>query len=255
MNLAELQQRMSCFVYTRQPTDEQTAAVMELVDHTRRAAPEDGFRVYRRNLLVGVALELRSTFSRTRQVLGTQRFDDCVRAFLYASDSTARAAQPRGRGLGEVGCDFPAFVRAECAEVAADMADLEWAQEEAFFAPGDEAISESTIRTLLELPAEDIHLCLRTSLALLTPRYPVHREHFEDPEPDLRLAIWRDDGRYRCDEVEPQLWPVTRAIDAGQPLGAIAALPEVEANPELLRECLSVLLIRGWLREPPRSGT
>ncbi len=54
-------------------TDELLSA---LVDDELTVDPEDGFRVYRQNLLLGVALELRSTFSRTRELLGKTDFDE-----------------------------------------------------------------------------------------------------------------------------------------------------------------------------------
>ena len=85
---------------------------------------------------------------------------------------------------------------------------------------------------------------------LLTPRYPVHRSRFAKPESGPCLAVWRDEGRYRSDEVEPELWPVMRTIEAGQSLAAIAELPDLSAHPERLQECITILTIRGWLRQP-----
>ncbi|MCP4002940.1 MAG: DUF2063 domain-containing protein [bacterium] len=241
MSLADLQREFSRFLYTRNPSDEQFTSLLERLDASGPVLPEIGLGVYRNNLLVSVVFELRSTFSRTRDWLGKSRFDVIARAYLY----DRRAS---GRGLGEVGEAFAHFLRVHEAQEAADLADLEWAREKAFFAEADEPLSEQQILSYLEAPPEQVRLRLRTSFTLLTPNYPVHREQCNGPEAGLRIAVWRDRGRHRADEVELELWPVLKAIAAGDNLAAIAGLPEIVAAPGRLQECLGLLIMRQWLR-------
>ncbi|MBW2269073.1 MAG: putative DNA-binding domain-containing protein [Deltaproteobacteria bacterium] len=241
MRLADLQQEFGRFLYTRKPSDEQSRAVMEALSCSGPVAPEIGLGVYRNNLLASVVLELRSTYSRTLELLGQEAFDGCARSYLFS-------AEAEGSRLGEVGAGFAGFLRSVEREEVADLADLEWAKEHAFFAPSDAGIDEAQLRKLLEVSPDRVHLKLRTSFTLLTPRFPVHREGWRGPEPDLRIAVWRDRGLHRADEVEAELWPVLSAIDAGASLEAIASLPEIREDPQRLQECLALLLMRRWLR-------
>ena len=243
MSLAEWQEELSRFFYTRQPGEQQAEAVLKWLAEDVPVPPVIGLGVYRNNLLASIVLELRETFSRTLGLLGREAFDDHARVYLYGLEAA-------GRGLGETGTAFPDFLRGRVSERIADMADLEWAREAAFFAPSDEPMGEPEIRAILEPSAERIFLKLRSGMSLLEPHYPVHRTSFEGSEPGLRIAVWREGGFHRADEVEPELWPVMRAIERGLDLETIASLPEVELHSRRLQECLTLLLMRQWLAKP-----
>ncbi len=243
MSLADWQDELSRFFYTRQPAEQQAADVLKWLADDVPVPPEIGIGVYRNNLLASIVLELRQTFSKTLGLLGREAFDEHARVYLYGLEAA-------GRGLGEVGEAFAAFLRARATERVADMADLEWAREAAFFAPADEPMGESEIRACLEAPAGQIRLELRSGMRLLEPHFPVHRERSDGPAPGLRVIVWRERGLHRADEVEPELWPVLRAIEQGPDLETIAALPEVSSHPERFQECLTLLLMRQWLAKP-----
>ena len=245
MSLADWQDELSRFFYTRQPTEQHAADVLKWLADDVPVPPAIVIGVYRNNLLASIVLELRQAFSKTLALLGAEAFDEHARAYLYGLEAA-------GRGLGEVGQAFPGFLRERVAEVDADMADLEWAREAAFFAPADEPIGEAEIRALLDAPDGPIHLALRNGMSLLEPRYAVHREPVEGPEPGLRIVVWRDRGLHRADEIEPELWPVMRGIERGLDLETIAALPEVASHPGRLQECLTLLLMRQWLAKRTR---
>lgn len=242
MSLADAQQLMSRFLYTRAPNTELSAELIGELDSGGPVAPELGLRVYRANLLGAVGEELATSFPRTRGLVGARQFDALARSYLF---------DPRGssRRIGELGAGFVEHLRVCASREAADLAELEWAQEEAFFAADDEPLREAGLSSLLERAADTLRLRLRRSIRLLTPHYPVHREAWDGPGEDLQLVVWRERGLHRVDEVEPELRGVLGAIAAGKTLAEIAALPEIVATPERLGECLGLLLSREWLAE------
>jgi Putative DNA-binding domain len=126
-------------------------------------APERRLGVYRNNVLVSLRGVLEGSFPATRARLGGPRFAALAERFI-------RAEPPSRPQLSGYGAVFPEFLErsAEHAQLPwlADVARLEWAREEAYYAADAEPLAPAT---LASIPAE---------------RYPDLR--FE-PHPSLRL--------------------------------------------------------------------
>ncbi len=138
-------------------------------------APERRLGVYRNNVLVSLRGVLEGRFPATRQRLGAERFAALALAFI-------RAEPPARPQLSGYGAGFPAFLERSVEDATlpglADVARLEWAREEAYYAADAEPLA---LTTLASIPVE---------------RYPELR--FE-PHPSLRLirsagpvyTLWR----------------------------------------------------------------
>ena len=90
-------------------------------------APERRLAVYRNNVLVSLRRVLEGTFPASRRLLGPERFAKVARAFISS-------APPRRPQLMTYGAGFPAFLARSAEARIADVAKLEWAREEAYYA-------------------------------------------------------------------------------------------------------------------------
>jgi hypothetical protein len=126
-------------------------------------APERRLGVYRNNVRVSLRGVLEGCFPATRARLGPARFAALAERFI-------RAEPPARPQLTGYGAGFPAFLERSVDEAAlpwlADVARLEWAREEAYYA------------------ADALPLALATLASIPAERYPELR--FE-PHPSLRL--------------------------------------------------------------------
>ena len=124
--------------------------------------PERRLAVYRDNVLVSLRRLLEGTFPATRRCLGPERFAELALAFV-------RAEPPDRPQLLAYGAGFPAFLAraGRRAALAADLARLEWAREEAYHAADAPPLDPAS---LAAIPAE---------------RYPELRFV---PHPSLRLV-------------------------------------------------------------------
>lgn len=126
-------------------------------------APERRLGVYRNNVLVSLGGVLEGSFPATRRRLGPERFAALAQAFIGAEPP----ARPQLSGYG---AGFPAFLERSIEDASlpwlVDVAGLEWAREEAYYATDAEPLA---LTTLASIPLE---------------RYPGVR--FE-PHPSLRL--------------------------------------------------------------------
>jgi hypothetical protein len=126
-------------------------------------APERRLGVYRNNVLVSLRRVLEGSFPATRRRLGPERFAELAFEFI-------RAEPPARPQLWGYGASFPGFLERSVSDAAlpwlADVARLEWAREEAYYAADAEPLA---LTTLTAIPSD---------------RYPELR--FE-PHPSLRL--------------------------------------------------------------------
>lgn len=125
------------------PADTQSTLATLVGDQHHR------FAIYRDNFLGSLADALADTFPVTRQLVG-ERF------FALAATDFARLQPPSAPRLSRYGGGFPAYLRSQDAlrdlGYVPDVAELEWARVESFFAGMPVAVL--TPETLLALPQD-----------------------------------------------------------------------------------------------------
>ena len=158
-------------------------------------AAEDRLAVYRANVVLSLRRLLESTFPASRRLLGELRFTQLADGFV-------RRSPPDRPQLLAYGAGFPGLL-AESEPLVADVARLEWAREEAFYA------------------ADAVPLDVAAVAAIPPERYPTLR--FE-PHPSLRLirsqgpvhSLWLGlDGAEGPEQVlvlRPEMTVVTRPL-------------------------------------------
>jgi Putative DNA-binding domain len=193
-------------------------------------APERRLAIYRNNTLASLRGLLERTFPATWHLLGPERFAGIALAFI-------RSAPPGRPQLAAYGAGFSEFleVRAEDEPVAhvADVARLEWAREEAYYAADAPPLEPAAIARIPSERFPELRFSLHPSVRLVRSAGSVHSlwqaalagVASPPPEGTSEQAL----------VVRPEMTVVTRPIDAGdlvllEALGSGLPLAEAAAR-------------------------
>lgn len=134
--------------------------------------PELRLAIHRNNSHASLVEALAGAFPRLAALLGERRFTSAAVGYI-------RQAPPNRPRLAEYGAGFPAFVErfnpARDYPWLADLARLEWARHEVFFAADDAPL---TAEALSDVPADQyggLRLRLHPAVRRVTAGYPVDR--------------------------------------------------------------------------------
>lgn len=207
---------------------------------------------------------LREDFGALACALGAAAFHDLVKTYLMMHPPTRPSLRHAGAHLAEhlSTSPFEAIFSRRC-PYAADLARLEWAVIEAFYAPDSPVLSRED---LAAVPSGDwgaLRFEPSASLQILSCAWPVHevRERFDredaasvwDPVPALDaeptdLCVWRQGERIRCRAISALEREALGAVGAGEPFAAIcdrlaAAVGASEAAPK------AAAMMAAWLTD------
>jgi hypothetical protein len=133
-------------------------------------APARRFGVYRNNVMFSLRRVLEGNFPATRRASGEARFRAAAEAFI-------RACPPTRPQLHVWGGDFPAFLGRHPATAArpwlVDLARLEWAREEVYYAADAPPLAPERLAGLGEAEAEALRLELHPTARLLASPWPL----------------------------------------------------------------------------------
>lgn len=133
--------------------------------------PKRRLAIYRNNALASLRGLLERTFPATRRLLGPERFAGIALAFV-------RTAPPKRPQLVTYGAGLPDFLedRAEAAAVAhvTDVARLEWAREEAYYAADPPPLGSATVAGIPVERYPKLRFALHPSVRLVRSAGPVH---------------------------------------------------------------------------------
>jgi hypothetical protein len=144
-------------------------------------------QVYRNNSFISLTEVLKATFPVVCRLVGEP-------FFRYAADAFIRACPPRAPRLSEYGgafADFLAgFAPAQRLAYLPDMARLEWAINEAYFADDAPALDPARIAALPQERYGALGFVLHPSCRLVASAYPVnHIWQAHQPDGDLDTPI------------------------------------------------------------------
>jgi len=136
-----------------------------------RLGAAERFSAYRTNVVASLVSVVAAAFPMTERAAGPDNF-------RYAASLFVRTHPPRQARLLAYGAELPSWLRqfkpAESQPWLADLADLEWARNEALFAADAEPLK---LEALAGVPAEAIpglRFALLPSARLLASAWPVH---------------------------------------------------------------------------------
>lgn len=185
-------------------------------------------KVYRSNIVGGVAENLRKSFPILEKLVGADFLRDMARRFVTAHPPEAGCLNLYGRG-------FEDFIRshppARGFPYLPDMAALEIAMNEAYYAPDDEALGAQALAALSPDALGALSLAFRTSVRLIASDYELARLRAycltpEEPAPDINtpcnLLIYRPDLEVHIVPLFPAEMRMLGLLQAGAALGDAA---------------------------------
>jgi hypothetical protein len=174
-------------------------------------APEGRLGVYRNNVLVSLRCILEGSFPVTRRRLGPERFAALTQGFI-------RAEPPARPQLSGYGADFSAFLERSVGDASlpclVDVARLEWAREEAYYAADAEPLALTTLASIPVKRYPELCFELHPSLRLIRSAGPVYvlwRAALDDSAEGSALAVLNG----RAEQVlvvRPEMTVATRPI-------------------------------------------
>jgi hypothetical protein len=176
-------------------------------------APERRLAIYRNNVVSSLRRVLEGTFPAARRLLGPERFAEIALAFI-------RSAPPDRPQLLAYGAGFAAFVErwGEATDVAyvADVARLEWAREEAYYAPDARPLPAADLAAIPVARYAGLRFELHPSLRLIRSTCPVFAlwQAATHASPEGIFAALQNAGPEQVLVVRPAMTVTTRPIAA-----------------------------------------
>ncbi len=188
------------------------------------------FEIYRYTVQASLAEVLAAAFPVTQRIIGVSAFDALARDFIAA-------APPNVPQLSAYGSGLPAFIAAgglaDVLPYLPDVARLEWARGESYFAADAPFLDIAKLATLPPSKMEAAVLVPHPATRLVPSRYPIHRiwtvnqpEITDVPRVDMSMAetvlITRRDSYVKLRLLLPGDAAFIAACFAGKTFGASA---------------------------------
>jgi hypothetical protein len=183
-----------------------------------------GSAVYRRTVQGSLVNALAATFPVTRRIVGGKAFADIARAFVLKT-------LPQRPQLSAYGDVFPAALAGHTLPYLADVARLEWARNESYFAADAPAFD---FKAFALMPADAMaaaQLKLHPATRVIESRYPIQliwgvNQHEEVPLVDMSagecVLVTRMDHHVTSRAISPGDAAFLRRIAEGKTLGEAA---------------------------------
>jgi len=128
--------------------------------------------VHRNNVQASLADVLATAFPVVKRIIGDEFFASFIRRYIVTHP-------PRVPQLSEYGHDLPAYIASsgqlKTLPYLADVARLEWARGEAYFAADADPLPVERLGTMSAEHLADAQLVLHPATRIITSAYPVHR--------------------------------------------------------------------------------
>ena len=215
--------------------------------------------IYRTTMREAHVRALASTYAGCEKILGVRYFRQLANEFYYQYPAT----HPDLNRYGEA---FPDFLQdfienhQELAEYSylPDLARLEWAHEQAYYAKEDAAFDFEGLADLEEDTWRRLRFVLGASVSILRSDYPVLelwsaqrgqetiREVEVIDEPQY-LCIAREEFKPVIQRIDHALWWVMDQVDRGCTFGELEALVEQESMEIPLHSIIPDLISKRWI--------
>jgi hypothetical protein len=235
-----------------------------LVRDDRGIAATDRLSVYANAYFARIHDCLRDDFGALACALGPAAFHDLVKTYLIAHPPTRPSLRHAGGHLAAHLATEPfATIFSRVCPYGADLARLEWAMMEAFYAADSRVLGREHLATVAPGDWASLRFELVPSFELLSCAWPVHgvRAHF-DREPGepareeaprlaaeaTHLRVWRQGERVRYQAISRLEREALAAVQARETFGEVcerlaSARGEADAAPE------AAALLSSWVSD------
>ena len=282
MNLAELQRRFSEALYTPLNSEEGIAdrtlsgesmqqAAEAIVKPNDRLSSTERLEIYSRSYWFRLISSLNEDFVGLRAVVGDDKFDALVQAYLTENPSRSFTLRNLGSRLESWLRANPKYIQPH-EQLAVDMVRLEWADTECFDAAEQPALTLNDIAQL----GDDPKLHLQPHVQLLDLHFPVDKllleirdeveegsdetsNTFSEPRTRARVkrvrnakpkpifvVVHRVDYLVYFKRVTPEAFRVLISFRNGR---SLAEAIDAAFNPSMLPHTKITELVKGWFRD------
>lgn len=191
---------------------------------------ENRFSVYRNNVLGSLSDVLADVYPVVEKLVGEDFFHGMVRDYI-------RKNLPEAACLNSYGSTFPDFIEqfapAKTLPYLADVARMEWAWSEAYYAEDDEMLDISLLQDIPQESSEHLVFVFRSSVRFIDSTYPLFeiREFCiqDNPEGELdvdqgeaKLMIFRPSLGVQMVKLEPDEYKFLILLQEGKTIGDVS---------------------------------
>ncbi len=188
-------------------------------------------QIYRNNIIGSLTKAMQLTYPLIVILTGENFAASMMRSFIQENPPREACLARYGAGLDRF---IEAFAPARSLPYLADIARLEWAMNESFYAPDDSPLSPADLQSIPHSEPADMTLRLRSSVKLLESCWPLLvirefclRENRDESETlDLdqggcRIMVYRPALSVEVSSVDLAEFKFLHGIQAGKALGSI----------------------------------
>jgi hypothetical protein len=244
--------------------DASGSGLAELVRGDRDLAAVARVAVYANAYFARLHDCLREDFGALAQALGAAAFHDLVKTYLMVRPPTRPSLRHAGAHLAEHLATPPfATIFARRCPYAGDLARLEWALAEAFYAEDADVLAREELAALPPEAWAGMRIAATPSLRLLACAWPVERirERFEREDAETsweevpplaaeptHVRVWRQGDRVRYRAIPALEYEALVAASAGETFGAICERMAEEVG-ETDAAGRAAALLSSWVAE------
>ncbi len=186
-------------------------------------------KIYRNNIVTNLTNTLLATYPLIRKLTGEEFTTGLLRSYALKNPPLEACLSRYGAGLDEF---IKTFEPAQGLPYLPDVARLEWAINEAYYADDDEALVPQDLQHLPVENMSDLRLHLRSSVRLLEFRWPLAAirdfclNHNEDSDATLdlnqggcRLMVFRSGLSAEVVSLEHDAYDFLQSLAGQKPLG------------------------------------
>lgn len=190
---------------------------------------------------------LREDYPALARVLGAGAFHDLVKTYLMMEPPTRPSIRHAGaRLVAHLETEPFAEIFARVCPFAPDLARLEWALVEAFFAADSVVLRREDLAELAPEEWPELQFAPSPALRLLSLSWPVQRVWREESDPPVieraptHLRVFRVGEQAQCREISAVELRALRALAAGETFGTVC---------EKLEPATAAGFVAGWLAD------
>ena len=188
-------------------------------------------QIYQNNVIGSLARAMQLTYPLIVILTGESFAENVMRSFVRENPPREACLARYGEGFNEY---IESYEPARGLPYLADVARLEWAMNESFYARDDSALDPSDLQNVLGSELADMTLCLRSSVRLMESRWPLpairefclQEKRDESQTLDLdqggcKVMIYRPFLSAEVESLNSPEYDFLKGVKDGRPLGDI----------------------------------
>jgi len=186
-------------------------------------------KIYRNNIVSNLTNALLATYPLIRKLTGEDFTTSLLRSYALKNPPHEACLARYGAGLDEF---IKTFTPAQSLPYLPDVARLEWAINEAYYAADDKALTPQDLQNLSVESMSEVHLQPRSSVRLLESRWPLeairafclnHNENSDDTldlgQGGCQLMVFRSGLSVEVGSLEPAAYDFLQSLASQKTLG------------------------------------